>query len=168
TTYASLSRASASDRPRSSRPAAPPHAIHPCNRKCTMTTIWDPITIKNLQLPHRLALAPMPRSRALVDGTPGPLAAEYYAQRAELGLLITEGTQPSADGQGYLSTPGVYTPEHVAGWRTVTDAVHARGGHLFVQRSEERRVGKESRSGWSQGDGKKRREVIESVGTGNL
>lgn len=98
-----------------------------------MTTIWDPITIKNLQLPHRLALAPMTRSRAQADGTPGPLAAEYYAQRAELGLLITEGTQPSADGQGYLNTPGVYTPEHVAGWRTVTDAVHERGGHVFVQ-----------------------------------
>lgn len=98
-----------------------------------MTTIWDPITIKNLQLPHRLALAPMTRSRALADGTPGPLAAEYYAQRADLGLLISEGTQPSGDGQGYLNTPGIYTPEHVAGWRTVTDAVHARGGHMFIQ-----------------------------------
>lgn len=98
-----------------------------------MTTLWDPITIKNMRLEHRLALAPMTRSRALPDGTPGPLAAEYYAQRAGLGLLITEGTQPSADGQGYLNTPGLYTAEHVAGWKVVADAVHERGAHLFVQ-----------------------------------
>ena len=75
----------------------------------------------------------MTRSRALADGTPGQLAAEYYAQRASLGLLITEGTQPSADGQGYLNTPGIYTEEHIAGWRTVTDAVHAEGGTVFMQ-----------------------------------
>jgi 2,4-dienoyl-CoA reductase-like NADH-dependent reductase (Old Yellow Enzyme family) len=98
-----------------------------------MTTVWDPITIKGMSLRHRLALAPMTRSRALPDGTPGPFAAEYYAQRAELGLLITEGTQPSADGQGYLTTPGIYTPEHIAGWRTIADAVHARDAHLFIQ-----------------------------------
>ncbi|GAA3765041.1 alkene reductase [Microbacterium kribbense] len=98
-----------------------------------MTTITDPITIKNLQLAHRLALAPMTRSRALTDGTPGPLAAQYYAQRADLGLLITEGTQPSDDGQGYLNTPGIYRPEHIAGWRQITDAVHERGGRVFIQ-----------------------------------
>jgi 2,4-dienoyl-CoA reductase-like NADH-dependent reductase (Old Yellow Enzyme family) len=98
-----------------------------------MTNLWDATTIKDIQLKHRLALAPMTRSRALPDGVPGPLAAEYYAQRAELGLLITEGTQPSADGQGYLNTPGIYTPEQIAGWRTVTDAVHARDAHLFIQ-----------------------------------
>ena len=98
-----------------------------------MTTIWDPITVGGIQLPHRFALAPMTRSRALPDGTPGPLAAEYYAQRAQLGLLISEGTQPSDDGQGYLNTPGIYRPEHIDGWRTVTDAVQERGGHLFIQ-----------------------------------
>jgi 2,4-dienoyl-CoA reductase-like NADH-dependent reductase (Old Yellow Enzyme family) len=75
----------------------------------------------------------MTRSRALPDGTPGPLAAEYYAQRASLGLLITEGVQPSDDGQGYVSTPGIYRPEHVAGWREVADAVHAEGGRLVLQ-----------------------------------
>jgi 2,4-dienoyl-CoA reductase-like NADH-dependent reductase (Old Yellow Enzyme family) len=75
----------------------------------------------------------MTRSRANPDGTPGPLAAEYYAQRASLGLLITEGTQPSDDGQGYLNTPGIYTDAHVDGWRTVTEAVHAAGGTVFVQ-----------------------------------
>lgn len=72
-------------------------------------------------------------SRALPDGTPGALSAEYYAQRASLGLLISEGTQPSDDGQGHLNTPGIYTEKHVDGWRKVTDRVHAAGGHLFIQ-----------------------------------
>src|SRR5690606_30533785 len=98
-----------------------------------MTTIWDEVRIGRLTLPHRFAMAPMTRSRAQPDGTPGPLAAEYYAQRASLGLLISEGVQPSDDGQGYLLTPGIYTDEHVGGWRRVTDAVHAAGGHLFLQ-----------------------------------
>ena len=57
----------------------------------------------------------MTRNRANPDGTPGELAAKYYGQRASLGLVITEGTQPSADGQGYLNTPGIYTPEHIGG-----------------------------------------------------
>ena len=74
-----------------------------------------------------------PQPCALPDGTPGPLAAEYYAQRAGLGLLITEGTQPSDDGQGYLDDTGHLPAEHVAGWRIVADAVHAEGGHLVIQ-----------------------------------
>lgn len=98
-----------------------------------MTDLWTPITIGAMPLPHRLAMAPMTRSRAKPDGTPGDLAPLYYTQRASLGLLITEGTQPSEDGQGYLATPGIYTDEHVAGWREVTDAVHDAGGHLFLQ-----------------------------------
>ncbi|ATY31122.1 alkene reductase [Sphingomonas psychrotolerans] len=98
-----------------------------------MTDVWSPIKLGNLQLPHRLAMAPMTRSRARPDGTPGDLAPEYYAQRATMGLLITEGTQPSEDGQGYTNTPGIYTDAHVAGWRKVTDAVHKADGRLFVQ-----------------------------------
>lgn len=98
-----------------------------------MTDIWTPLTTATLQLPHRLAMAPMTRSRAKPDGTPGDLAALYYTQRAGMGLLITEGTQPSDDGQGYLATPGIYTDAHVAGWRMVTDAVHAAGARIFVQ-----------------------------------
>ena len=98
-----------------------------------MTSLWDPITIGRMRLPQRITMSPMTRSRALADGTPSPLAVEYYAQRASLGMLITEGTQPSADGQGYLNTPGIHTPAHVAGWRTVADAVHAGGGHLVIQ-----------------------------------
>jgi N-ethylmaleimide reductase len=98
-----------------------------------MTDLWSPITLGGITLPHRLAMAPMTRSRAKLDGTPGDLAAMYYAQRASLGLLISEGTQPSDDGQGYLATPGIYTDAHVAGWRKVADAVHAGGGRLFIQ-----------------------------------
>ena len=78
-------------------------------------------------------MAPMTRSRALPDGTPGELSPLYYAQRASLGLLISEGTQPSDDGQGYLFTPGIYTDKHIEGWKRVADRVHAAGGHLFIQ-----------------------------------
>ncbi len=98
-----------------------------------MKALWNPVKIGKLNLNHRLGLAPMTRSRALADGTPGDLAAEYYAQRASLGLLIAEGTQPSDDGQGYTTTPGIYTDAHVKGWRKVTDAVHKAGGHLYIQ-----------------------------------
>ncbi|SFT92089.1 alkene reductase [Arthrobacter sp. ov118] len=97
------------------------------------SSLWQPFTLGSVELPHRLALAPLTRSRANPDGTPGELAAEYYGQRASLGLIITEGTQPSEDGQGYLNTPGIYTPEHIEGWRKVADAVHAGGGALFIQ-----------------------------------
>ncbi len=95
--------------------------------------LWEPFELGRIQLKHRLALAPMTRSRANADGTPGAQAALYYRQRASLGLLITEGTQPSADGQGYLTTPGIYTQAHIDGWRAVTDAVHAEGAALFIQ-----------------------------------
>ena len=74
-----------------------------------MTDIWTPIRLGGLDLPNRFVMAPMTRSRAQLDGTPGALAAEYYSQRASVGLIVTEGTQPSDDGQGYLTTPGIYT-----------------------------------------------------------
>lgn len=67
------------------------------------------------------------------DGTPGNLAADYYMQRASVGLIVTEGTQPSDDGQGYPATPGIYTDAHIAGWQKVTAAIHARGAHVFFQ-----------------------------------
>lgn len=98
-----------------------------------MTDIWSPARVGTLDLANRLAMAPMTRSRADYDGVPGPLTSEYYAQRAGLGLIVTEGTQPSDDGQGYLTTPGIYTDAHVAAWKTVTDAVHAKGSHIFIQ-----------------------------------
>jgi 2,4-dienoyl-CoA reductase-like NADH-dependent reductase (Old Yellow Enzyme family) len=98
-----------------------------------MTKLWTATTVGRMKLSHRLAMAPMTRSRALSDGTPSEMAAEYYAQRASLGLLISEGTQPSDDGQGYLNTPGIYTNNHITGWGNVADRVHAAGGYLFVQ-----------------------------------
>ena len=98
----------------------------------TSSTLWQPFTLGGVELSHRLALAPLTRSRANPDGTPGEMAAEYYGQRASLGLIITEGTQPSEDGQGYLNTPGIYTPEHIEGWRKIADTVHAGGGALFI------------------------------------
>ncbi len=78
-------------------------------------------------------MAPMTRSRATPTGMPTELNAEYYAQRASTALIITEGAQPSDDGQGYLLTPGIYTDAHIAGWRRVTDAVHEAGGRIVVQ-----------------------------------
>lgn len=98
-----------------------------------MPGIFSPVKLGAAELPNRAVMAPMTRARANVDGTPGALAAEYYAQRASVGLIVTEGTQPSDEGQGYPVTPGIYTDAHVAGWREITDAVHARGGHIFFQ-----------------------------------
>jgi N-ethylmaleimide reductase len=97
-----------------------------------MTELFEPVRVQGWDLPNRLVMAPLTRNRA--TGTvPGDLAVEYYAQRATAGLIVTEGTQPSAVGQGYLDTPGIHTPEQVAGWRRVADAVHARGGRIVVQ-----------------------------------
>jgi N-ethylmaleimide reductase len=95
--------------------------------------VFTPVRIGRLGLPSRLVMAPMTRSRAEASGVPGDLAAEYYAQRAGVGLIVTEGTQPSDDGQGYMATPGIYTSAHVAGWKEVTTAVHDKGGRLFIQ-----------------------------------
>jgi N-ethylmaleimide reductase len=97
------------------------------------TTLWRPIQVGDLQLPHRLAMAPMTRDRSRPDGVPTEMNVAYYAQRASMALIITEGTQPSEDGQGYLLTPGVHTADHIEGWRAVTDAVHAVGGRIVIQ-----------------------------------
>lgn len=101
--------------------------------KNALERLLPPVRLGRLELKNRLVMAPMTRSRAGFDGTPRALAAEYYAQRASLGLIVTEGTQPSDDGQGYLATPGIYSDAHVAGWKRITSAVHERGGHLFIQ-----------------------------------
>lgn len=97
------------------------------------THTFTPARLGRHVLPNRLVMSPMTRSRAGQDGTPGELAAEYYAQRASLGLIVAEGTQPSDDGQGYLTTPGIYTAAHIAGWKKVTTAVHDKGGRIFIQ-----------------------------------
>ena len=96
--------------------------------------LLTPFRLGRLELKNRLVMAPMTRSRALGDGNvPNPLAVTYYAQRASAGLLITEATQVSPQGVGYIRTPGIHSPEQVAGWRKVTDAVHAAGGVIFAQ-----------------------------------
>ncbi|MER7927289.1 alkene reductase [Streptomyces sp. NPDC096057] len=98
-----------------------------------LDALWTPILAGDIPLPHRLAMAPLTRSQSTPEGVPTALNAEYYAQRASHALLITEGTQPSADGQGYLTTPGIYSEEQIAGWRKVTDAVHAADGRIVIQ-----------------------------------
>lgn len=97
------------------------------------THTFTPVRLGRYVLQNRLVMSPMTRSRAEPDGTPGDLAADYYAQRAGLGLIVAEGTQPSDDGQGYLTTPGIYTAAHIAGWKKVTTAVHDKGGRIFIQ-----------------------------------
>ena len=97
------------------------------------THLFTPYTLTELQLPNRVVMAPMTRNRADDDGVPVPMMATYYAQRASGGLLITEATQVSPPGRGYVNTPGIYTDRHTAGWRPVTEAVHAAGGRIFLQ-----------------------------------
>ncbi|MDQ0983782.1 alkene reductase [Streptomyces sp. V2I9] len=106
-----------------------------------MTTAFDPIDLAGTPLANRIVLAPMTRSRAGEGGTATELTATYYAQRASAGLVITEGIQPSAVGQGYPSTPGLHSAEQIASWRPVTDAVHAEGGRIFAQIMHAGRIG---------------------------
>jgi N-ethylmaleimide reductase len=103
--------------------------------------LFQPCRVAGRCLANRIAMAPMTRSRARADGTPTPLMATYYAQRAEAGIIISEGTNISAQGQGFLNTPGIFAAEHVAGWRMVTDAVHARGSTFFLQLWHVGRIG---------------------------
>lgn len=95
--------------------------------------LFTPVTIGGRTVANRLALAPMTRCKAGPDRLANPLIADYYAQRAGAGLLITEATTVSAQGNGYLNTPGIYTDEQGQAWRQVTEAVHAKGGAIFLQ-----------------------------------
>jgi N-ethylmaleimide reductase len=97
------------------------------------STLWQPIDLGAIHLDHRLAMAPMTRARSTPSGVPTAMNATYYAQRASMALIITEGTQPSEDGQGYPLTPGIFNAAHIAGWRLVTDAVHEVGGKIIIQ-----------------------------------
>ena len=98
-----------------------------------MTSLYSPIQLGELSLRNRVFMAPLTRNRANPDGTPGPWAETYYCQRSSAGLIITEATQISAMGKGYVNTPGIYLPEHIAGWRRVVDGVHDNDGHIFLQ-----------------------------------
>lgn len=96
--------------------------------------LFAPIEIGSLKLNHRVAMAPLTRSRAMQPGNvPGAMNVEYYRQRASAALIITEATQISQQGQGYAWTPGIHTAEQIEGWRAVADAVHAEGGRIFLQ-----------------------------------
>uniref|UniRef100_UPI0015F099F0 alkene reductase n=1 Tax=Streptomyces phytophilus TaxID=722715 RepID=UPI0015F099F0 len=104
--------------------------------------IFTPVRICRLDLPHRLAMAPMTRSRATAgSGLVSELTAEYYEQRAAAALIVTEGTQPSVRAQGYIQTPGIHTAAQIAAWRQVTERVHASGGRIFLQLLHAGRVG---------------------------
>ncbi|MFI7241413.1 alkene reductase [Streptomyces qinglanensis] len=107
-----------------------------------MTTAFEPVVLGGRPLANRVVMAPMTRSRAYGPGAePTELMATYYAQRAGAGLIVTEGIQPSAAGQGYPDTPGLHTPGQVRAWRTVTDAVHRAGGVIFAQLMHTGRIG---------------------------
>ncbi len=95
--------------------------------------LFTPVRLGALALANRIVMAPLTRDRAGVDQVPGPLAAEYYGQRASAGLIVAEGTQISPLGQGYLDTPGIHSEAQVEGWKAVTDEVHRRGGRIVVQ-----------------------------------
>ncbi len=95
--------------------------------------LFSPVTLGDYALPNRIVMAPMTRARADAQGVPSPLAVEYYSSRADAGLIVTEGTGTSPAGMGYARTPGIYTPAQIVAWRNITDAVHARGGRIFLQ-----------------------------------
>jgi N-ethylmaleimide reductase len=99
----------------------------------TPSKLFEPFQLGPITLPNRVVMAPLTRNRALEGLVPGPLAVEYYGQRASAGLLISEASQVSRQGQGYQDTPGIYSKQQVAGWRKVTDRVHQRQGRIFIQ-----------------------------------
>jgi len=96
------------------------------------TDLFQPFTLGSITLTNRTVMAPMTRSRA-IGGIPSALMAEYYGQRAGAGLIVTEGVAPSPNGLGYPRIPGLFNAEQVAGWKLVTDAVHDKGGKIYVQ-----------------------------------
>lgn len=99
-----------------------------------MSQLFTPVRVGRYTLPNRTVMAPMTRSRADDEtGVPTELVATYYAQRAGAGLIISEGAYPSATGKGYVRTPGIINDAQVAAWKHVTDAVHAKGGRIFMQ-----------------------------------
>jgi len=95
--------------------------------------LFEPVQLGPVHLANRIVMAPLTRSRASAEGVPTPLMAQYYAQRASAGLIIAEATNISPEARGYAFTPGLFSSQQVAGWRAITAAVHAHGGHIFPQ-----------------------------------
>ena len=102
--------------------------------------LFSPFQLGPLTLPSRIVMAPMTRSRAGAGNVPTELFALYYSQRAAAGLILTEATQVTPEGQGYVRTPGIHSDEQVAGWQIVTDAVHAAGGRIHASEPWHRRL----------------------------
>ena len=98
-----------------------------------MPTLFEPVTLGALTLPSRIIMSPLTRSRASEGRVPNDLMREYYTQRASAGLIFTEATSINPRGVGYIDTPGLWSPEQVAGWKTITDSVHAAGGRIVCQ-----------------------------------
>jgi len=98
-----------------------------------MTDLFSPVRLGDLDLANRIVMAPMTRDRAGSEDEPTQIMVDYYRQRASAGLIVTEGTQPSAAGKGYWRTPGIHSPAQIAGWRRVAEAVHAEGGRIVMQ-----------------------------------
>jgi N-ethylmaleimide reductase len=105
-----------------------------------MSLLFSKTTLGKLTLQNHLVMAPLTRSRA-TGNVPNDLMAQYYGERATVGLIITEGTSPSPNGLGYPRNPGIFSAEQVAGWKQVTEAVHAKGAKIFVQLMHTGRVG---------------------------
>lgn len=99
----------------------------------TSPTLFSPVSLGGVALANRIVMAPLTRVRAGERGVPGDMMVEYYRQRASVGLIITEGTYPSRESQGWVGAPGIATEEQATGWRRVFDAVHAEGGRIFMQ-----------------------------------
>lgn len=98
-----------------------------------MNTLFSPLQIGPMTVPNRIFMAPLTRCRAEADHVPGALMAEHYAQRASAGLIIAEATMVIAGNSAFWKEPGIYSPAQIAGWKQVTDTVHASGGHIFLQ-----------------------------------
>ena len=111
------------------------------DRESDTTMLFDTFNLRTLPLANRAVMSPLTRSRAVDNNTPNALMATYYGQRATAGLIITEGTAPSANGLGYARIPGLFNAAHVAGWKLSTDAVHAKGGKIVVQLMHTGRIG---------------------------
>ena len=95
--------------------------------------LFESVQLGPHKLSNRIVMAPLTRSRAIEGDVPSEMAIEYYAQRASAGLIIAEATQISPQGKGYIMTPGIYNDAQVKAWKRITDAVHAKGGHIYLQ-----------------------------------
>jgi 2,4-dienoyl-CoA reductase-like NADH-dependent reductase (Old Yellow Enzyme family) len=98
-----------------------------------MSTLFDPLKVGALTLKNRIIMAPLTRQRAGVERVPNALMAQYYADRASAGLILSEATSVTPQGVGYADTPGIWSDEQVEGWKLVTKAVHEAGGKIFLQ-----------------------------------